>query len=123
MPIMGAPLRGPFMKHTLLLLVLLGVTTSALAAGPGTGFTPQVRIGFGVDDGWEPAVATDSFGHVYVLYPQYVNYPGCNTCPSPTMALVISNDSGATWQTPKIIGDPGTGQYDAQIAVDPLDEK
>lgn len=95
----------------------------AFAANPSSGFTPQVRVGFPVDDGWEPAIAADSYGHVYVLYPQYINYPGCETCPSPTMALNISNDGGATWQSPKLIGDPGTGQYDAQIVVDPLDGK
>jgi hypothetical protein len=47
--------------------------------------------------------------------------PGCDkSCPSPTMILVISNDHGATWAAPKQIATPGTGQWDAQIVVDPI---
>jgi hypothetical protein len=38
------------------------------------------------------------------------------------MILVISNDNGNTWQTPKMITpNPGSGQWDAQIKVDPMD--
>ncbi len=96
------------------------------AAAP-TGFTPQTRLGFYVDDEWEPAIAADRFGHVYMLYPQYYltggNVPGCSNCYSPTMLLQISNDHGATWSSPAIIYPAGqtTGQWDAQIAVDPVD--
>jgi hypothetical protein len=111
------------MKRTLVVVALFAAAISLLAIGPKTGFAPQTRVGFFEGDEWEPAIATDSYGHVYILYPQYVTYPGCTTCPSPTMALVISNDSGATWQAPKMIAPPGTGQWDAQIAVDPLDGK
>ena len=50
----------------------------------GTGFTPQTRLGFHVDNEWEPAIAADKFSHVYVLYPQYGGVPGCATCYSPT---------------------------------------
>jgi len=58
---------------------------------------------------------------VYVLYPQYLGVPGCPDCPSPTMILQISSDRGATWASPRPIAPPGSGQWDAQIAVDPLD--
>jgi hypothetical protein len=47
--------------------------------------------------------------------------PGCPTCPSPTMILQISADRGATWAAPRQIAPPGTGQWDAQIVVDPID--
>src|SRR5512145_1567889 len=36
-----------------------------------TGFAPQTRLGFHVGDQWEPALAADGQGGVYVLYPQY----------------------------------------------------
>ena len=91
-------------------------------AGP-TGFTPQTRLGYPVDNEWEPAIASDRFGHVYMLYPQYGGVPGCATCYSPTMILQISNDHGATWGSPAIIYPAGqtTGQWDAQVVVDPAD--
>jgi hypothetical protein len=92
-----------------------------------TGFTPQVRLGFGQspENEWEPAIASDRFGHVYVLYPQYGGVPGCAACYSPTMILQISADHGSTWGSPTIMYPAGetTGQWDAQIVVDPVDGK
>ena len=87
------------------------------------GFAPQARVGFTVGDQWEPALATDGFGHTYILYPQYGRVPGCRTCPLPSMILVVSNNNGATWQPPREIAPPGTGQYDPQIVVDPVDRR
>lgn len=84
-------------------------------------FAPQTRLGFTAGDQWEPAIAADAHATVYVLYPQYSGVPGCPTCPSPTMTLQVSRDRGNTWEPPRVIADPGSGQYDAQIAVDPLD--
>jgi hypothetical protein len=110
-------------RHVLGIAFVLIVSTLVTAAPPPQGFLPQVRVGFSVGDQWEPAIATDRLGNVFVLYPQYGDYPGCPTCPNPTMALVISNDGGRTWNAPRLVGDPGTGQWDAQIVVDPLDGK
>jgi len=80
-------------------------------------------VGFTAGDQWEPSLAADGYSHVYVLYPQYGTVPGCATCPLPTMVLVASNDNGATWQTPRAIAPPGSGQFDAQITVDPVDRR
>lgn len=88
---------------------------------PASGFSPQTRLGYTAGDQWEPAIAADRFGHVYVLYPQYLGVPGCSTCPSPTMILQVSSDGGQTWAPPAQIAPPGSGQWDAQIAVDPVD--
>lgn len=87
------------------------------------GFSPQTRLGFTTGDQWEPSIAADRFGHVYVLYPQYLGVPGCPTCYSPTMILQISSNHGATWGSPILIYPAGstTGQWDAQIVVDPVD--
>ncbi|HWY59104.1 MAG TPA: sialidase family protein [Terriglobales bacterium] len=97
------------------------IVPAAFAAKAG--FTPQARVGFTVGDQWEPAVATDGFGHTYILYPQYGRVPGCRNCPLPSMILVVSNDNGATWQPPREITPPATGQYDPQIVVDPVDRR
>jgi hypothetical protein len=96
--------------------------TLAPAAPPGgSGFSPQVRLGFTSGDQWEPAIAADDHGNVYVLYPQYLGTPGCPDCPSPTMILQISRARGTTWGAPRQIATPGSGQWDAQIVVDPVD--
>jgi hypothetical protein len=89
----------------------------------GAGFAPQTRLGYTAGDQWEPAIAADRFGHVYLLYPQYEGVPGCPSCASPTMILQTSSDRGATWAAPTIMYPAGasSGQWDAQIVVDPID--
>lgn len=89
-----------------------------------SGFTPQTRLGFNVENEWEPAIAADRFGHIYMLYAQYSGVPGCPNCPNPTQVLQISNDHGATWGSPTVMcpgGPPACGQWDSQITVDPVD--
>ncbi len=101
-----------------------GAPVSIARASSG-GFTPQTRMGFTSGDQWEPAIATDRYGHVYILYPQYNGVPGCPTCFSPTMVFLMSSDHGVTWTLPQIMYPAGqtTGQWDAQMAVDPVDGK
>ena len=93
------------------------------AALPTAGFAPQTRLGYTSGDQWEPAIAADRSGHVYMLYPQYSGVPGCAECYSPTMILQVSGNRGATWSVPTQIYPAGatTGQWDAQIVVDPTD--
>src|SRR4030095_1864605 len=71
----------------------------SVPAAASSGFTPQIRVGFTEpeNDEWEPAIASDRFGHVYILYPQYGGVPGCPGCYSPTMILQISSDHGQTF--------------------------
>jgi hypothetical protein len=88
-----------------------------------SGFSPQVRLGYTSGDQWEPAIASDGSGHIYVLYAQYFGVPGCSTCPNPTLILQVSNDGGSTWEAPRQISSPGTGQWDPQIVVDPVDRQ
>ncbi|MGA8150586.1 MAG: sialidase family protein [Terriglobales bacterium] len=105
----------------LALLFALSATVAALTAKAA--FTPQLRLGFSGGDQWEPAIAADGFGHVYVLYPQYGRVPGCASCALPSMTLVLSDDNGATWQAPRGITPHTTGQFDPQIVVDPADHR
>jgi BNR repeat-like domain len=102
-----------------------GATTADLSIPVGlgpNGFTAPARLGFPVGDQWEPAIAADKDGHVYVLYPQYVVVPDCPACALPTMVLTTSADSGSTWTAPRLMYPAGdtTGQWDAQLAVDPV---
>jgi len=95
-------------------------TTAALAA---SGFTAQKRLGYHTGDQWEPAIAADGHGHIYVLYPQYGAVPNCPDCTAPSMALLISNDNGITWQDSKAMLPLASGQFDPQIVVDPVDRQ
>jgi hypothetical protein len=111
--------RYPF--AALALSSALMLTPGALGASPG--FSSQTRLGFEQGDQWEPAIAADHYGHVYVLYPQYGSIPGCQTCVLPGMTLVVSDDDGLSWQAPRQITPHSSGQFDAQIVVDPADHR
>lgn len=103
-----------------LLVLLVFTATAALAV---TGFTPQLRLGYRTGDQWEPAIAADGHGHVYVLYPQYGAVPDCPTCTAPSVALLVSGDNGLSWQASRALLPFPTGQFDPQIVVDPVDRQ
>ncbi len=116
-----------------LLLLVYSITVSLvitffpmLAVHAATGFTTQARLGFPAGDDWEPALAADRYGHVYVLYKHYdvAGQTSCSSCALHVL-LQVSSDRGQTWSAPRPI-DPQPvvgGQYDSQIAVDPVDGK
>jgi len=102
-----------------LVILLFALASAAWAAG--SQFSSQQRLGLTSGDQWEPAVAADGAGRVYVLYPHYGKIADCKDCSIPTMLLVASGDNGKTWQAPHVMLDSGSGQFDAQIAIDPAD--
>jgi hypothetical protein len=120
-------------RSRLLLLFVGSITVSLvitlfpmLAVHAATGFTIQARLGFPDGNDWEPALAADRFGHVYVLYKHYdvTGQASCSSC-NLHVLLQVSGDRGQTWSAPRPI-DPEPvvgGQYDSQIAVDPVDGK
>ncbi len=107
--------------YSKLVILLFSLASVAWAAAPQ--FSGQKRVGLTSGDQWEPAVAADGSGRIYVLYPHYGRVSDCKGCRLPTMLLVASNDNGKTWQTPHVMLESGSGQFDAQIAVDPADRR
>lgn len=105
--------------YSKLVVVVLSLASLAWAAPPQ--FSAQKRVGLTGGDQWEPAMAADGSGRVYVLYPHYGQVPDCKNCLVPTMLLVTSADNGKTWQAPRVMLESVTGQFDAQIVVDPVD--
>ncbi len=108
------------------IVTLMVAFSSVLAAHASAGFTSQARVGFSAGNDWEPALAADRYGHVYVLYKHYdvTGQTSCSSCDLHVL-LQVSNDRGQTWSAPRPI-DPESvvgGQYDSQIAVDPVDGK
>jgi BNR repeat-like domain len=113
----------PYLVLSVLLLAAFAFMGNTYAWAAPPQFSGQVRVGAMTGDQWEPSVAADASGHVFVLYPHYGQVPGCKGCSVPTMLLEASNDNGKTWQTPRVMLESGTGQFDAQIAVDPADHR
>jgi hypothetical protein len=107
-------------KFVVCLLLALGTAHAALAV---PNFSPQHRVGYNTGDQWEPALAADGRGHIYILFPQYGAVGGCPGCTAPTVALQVSNDNGLSWEAPHPLLPSSTGQFDPQIVVDPVDRQ
>ncbi|HTC56409.1 MAG TPA: exo-alpha-sialidase, partial [Candidatus Sulfotelmatobacter sp.] len=105
-------------KLAAFLLLALATAPAALAV---SGFTAARRVGFSPGDQWEPALATDAHGHIYILFPQYGPVAQCPACTAPTMVLLVSSDNGTSWEAPHSLLASSLGQFDAQIKVDPND--
>ncbi|MEX0984051.1 MAG: sialidase family protein [Actinomycetota bacterium] len=74
------------------------------------------------DDDWEPAVAADPKAPwVYLLSTRYgAGKPCAGNCPTPWIALEVSDDGGQTWSTGRpLCPCKGSGQYDPIIEVVP----
>jgi hypothetical protein len=103
------------------LAICLVLTMTAKATLAASAFAPQRRLGYTTGDQWEPALATDAHGHIYVLFPQYGPVPQCPACIMPTMVLLTSSDNGTSWDSPRLLFTASSGQFDAQVKVDPVD--
>src|ERR1700692_4410669 len=102
-------------------VLLFALASAAWAAG--SQFSGQSRVGLTTGDQWEPSIAADGSGRIFILYPQYGKVASCEGCVMPTMLLVTSGDNGKTWQPPRVILESPSGQFDPQIAVDPADHR
>jgi hypothetical protein len=107
-------------RFAIFLLVALATAQSALAA---PSLIPPHRVGYTNGDQWEPALAADGRGHVYIFFPQYGAIANCPACAAPTLALLVSDDNGVSWEPPRPLLASGSGQFDAQIKVDPVDRQ
>jgi hypothetical protein len=118
------PSSSPFARHFRRFCALfLGLTLIPSTVAFAAVFQHQRRVGFTSGDQWEPALAADGYGHVYILYPQYRSVPDCAACPLPSMTLLISSNGGVDWQVPRRIAGSDSGQFDPQIVVDSGDRK
>jgi hypothetical protein len=113
--------RAKCVQQFVIWLLLAMATAQAALAAPN--FTPQRRVGYTTGDQWEPALAADGHGHIYILFPQYGAVRDCRVCSIPTMALLVSNDNGVSWEAPHPIVPSSSGQFDPQIVVDPVDRQ
>jgi BNR repeat-like domain len=110
-------------KLALIVLLAWSLVQPSLAQSSAAGFAPAQRVGYGIGDQWEPAIAADGRGHIYILFPQYGPAPGCSGCAAPSMSISISDDNGMTWHTTRPLLISTTGQFDPQIVVDPADKQ
>ncbi len=122
--VFGSSRARSVQKFALWLLLVLATAQAALAvSNVNANFSPQRRVGYTTGDQWEPALAADGHGHIYILFPQYGAVNDCPACTAPTIALLVSNDNGLSWEAPHALVPSSTGQFDPQIVVDPVDRQ
>ena len=118
--------RSAFLLGTAL-VATLAFQAPVAAVPPGPTFSFPTQIGFAGGDDWEPSIAADRLGHVYLMWTHYVDYagggagdvdPSCPTCPSPHMVVRVSSDGGATFGPLHALAPSDQRQDDPQIAVD-----
>jgi len=100
----------------------LGFAILAVSLSPGvaarTTFSTPVLIGFTGGDDWEPDVAADGKGNVYVAWAHFGDVVGCDSCPSPIAMIQVSRDGGRRFGAPKPLNPvPASYQIDLQVAV------
>jgi hypothetical protein len=72
-------------------------------------------------DDWEPSVAADDFGHVYIATTRFNGTDACRGyCPDPAIVIERSSDGGRTWSGPRFLCTcPGVdGQADPVLVTD-----
>ncbi len=71
-------------------------------------------------DDWEPSVAADDSGHVYIATTRFNGPNACYDCPDAAIILERSNDGGRTWSKPGYLCPcPGVeGQADPVLVTD-----
>ena len=95
------------------------LAASAMAAAGG-GFTTPTRMGFPQGDDWEPAVASDGQGNVYVLTTHFGGVPGCGGCANPSILLQVSRDGGSSFTAPAPMTVSSAVQFDPEVKVNDL---
>jgi len=103
-------------------LLVVSVSVTSAAAAASISFTTPLVIGFTKGDDWEPDVAADGRGNVYVAWAHFGDVPGCDTCADPAALIQISRDGGRTWGAsfplnPTPEGPDATYQIDLQVKV------
>jgi hypothetical protein len=106
---------------TMLCALIMVTAPAASAATPA-----PVRLGYCGGDDWEPAMASDSSGHVYVLITHFSGSTSCDPASGQNNSRImiqVSADGGKTFSAPAVVAPAPGGiaypqQADPAIAVD-----
>src|SRR3989454_11742725 len=79
-------------------LVILSMSNAVAAP---IDFSKPLVIGYAAGDDWEPDVAADGSGNVYVAWGHYGGGPGCTTRSRPARMIEVSHDGGRARGAPK----------------------
>src|SRR2546427_5175050 len=94
-----------------------GLSVVGAAAGR-TGFTTPTVMGFPpAGDDWEPAVASDGLGNVYMLSTHLSGIPGCTGCSIDSIVVQVSHNGGKSFSGPGPLTVNSAAQFDPHVKV------
>lgn len=111
----GGGRRGVLLGELVVIVGVLLVSSTAGAAGVKV--SAPLRLGYPAGDDWEPSVASDGLGNVYVLITHFGGVPGCSGCADPSILLQVSHDGGSTFADPVPMTVSSAVQFDPQVRV------
>ena len=97
--------------------VLVVLLVPATGASPATAFSTPELIGYTAGDDWEPAVASDGAGNVYIAWAHFGGVPGCGTCGSPAALVEVSHDGGRTFTAATPLWPSAKAEIDFNVEV------
>jgi hypothetical protein len=105
--------RGAVLAAATALLVML--PSPVFATAPAAAH--RVLIGYPGGDDWEPSIASDLDGDVYVVWAHFGGVPGCSRCGTPAAMLELSRDGGQTFGAPRPLFPDSRAQVDLNVRV------
>jgi len=87
-------------------VLLFAVFVPVRAAGAAPVLSGPVELGYCGGDDWEPAVAVDGAGHIYVLITHYQGDAACDPAGglnNSRIMIQVSSDGGQTFTAPRVV--------------------
>src|SRR2546425_12636463 len=100
------------------LFVIVSIALPEATVARAQRFSTPIFIGYHGGDDWEPDIAADREGHVYVAWAHYGGVPGCDTCSNPAAMIEVSTDRGGQLGGPRPLNAPPLGGA-ASIPIQP----
>src|SRR2546421_12043319 len=88
------------------LFVIVSIALPEAAVARAQRFSTPIFIGYHGGDDWEPDIAADREGHVYVAGAHYGGGPGSDTCSNPASLIAGSTDGGEPLGGPRPLHAP-----------------
>src|SRR3989475_6993795 len=112
----GSPLeRKGLVIGSIGVVVGLVVLSMSNAVTARIDFSKPLVIGFAAGDDWEPDVAADGSGNVYVAWGHFGGGPGCGTCSRPAPVSEGSDERGPAWGPTKQLDPQRTRPADLHV--------
>ncbi len=117
-------IRSPALSGGFVVGAGLAVLLASVSAGAGVVmFSKPMVMGYPpAGNDWEPAVASDGLGNVYVISTHLSGIPGCAGCSIDSMVVQVSHNGGKSFGSPVPLTVNPAVQFDPNVKVNAAGE-